>query len=163
MVSAVPLVSVDLIIIRDGHEVLLGLRNNRPAKNFWFVPGGRILKNELKQDAICRIVDTELGIMDLLKSGGFNFKFYGVYEHFYQDSFAGDLGISTHYVVLAYKAEVASGFVLPFGDEQHAALKWWDITEALTSPIVHQYVKDYFFNYNLIGAYDSANEVSMRL
>ncbi|MDP2000518.1 MAG: hypothetical protein Q8K22_13130 [Rhodoferax sp.] len=46
VVNHTPLVAVDLVLVRGGHEVLLGLRNNRPAQGFWFVPGGRILKNE---------------------------------------------------------------------------------------------------------------------
>ena len=27
-------------------EILMGIRSNNPAKDFFFVPGGRILKNE---------------------------------------------------------------------------------------------------------------------
>ena len=46
VVNHTPLVAVDLVMVRGGQEVLLGLRNNRPAQGFWFVPGGRILKNE---------------------------------------------------------------------------------------------------------------------
>ena len=34
-----PLVAIDLIIENDSGEILLGKRNNNPAKNFWFVPG----------------------------------------------------------------------------------------------------------------------------
>jgi hypothetical protein len=46
VVARTPLVAVDLVLVRGGSEVLLGLRNNRPAQGFWFVPGGRIRKNE---------------------------------------------------------------------------------------------------------------------
>ena len=41
-----PLVSIDLIVRNAQNEVLLGLRNNEPAKNYWFTFGGRIYKNE---------------------------------------------------------------------------------------------------------------------
>jgi len=41
-----PLVSIDLIVYNDKNKVLLGKRANRPAKDYWFVPGGRIRKNE---------------------------------------------------------------------------------------------------------------------
>ena len=45
-VAAVPLVSIDLVVRRANGDVLLGLRNNRPAQGQWFVPGGRIRKGK---------------------------------------------------------------------------------------------------------------------
>jgi colanic acid biosynthesis protein WcaH len=38
-----PLVSINLCVI-CGENILLGNRNNRPAKNWLFIPGGRIKK-----------------------------------------------------------------------------------------------------------------------
>ena len=32
------------------NEVLVGLRINSPAKNYWFTPGGRIFKNEVANE-----------------------------------------------------------------------------------------------------------------
>ena len=58
--------------------------------------GGRILKNELIQTALVRIADKELGVSVL------KLIFHGTYEHMYEDYFAGDIGISTHYVVLEH-------------------------------------------------------------
>jgi colanic acid biosynthesis protein WcaH len=46
VVKRTPLVSIDIIVENRRNQVLLGLRKNEPAKGFWFVPGGRILKNE---------------------------------------------------------------------------------------------------------------------
>ena len=34
LVQALPLVSVDLVLVRDDREVLLGLRTNRPAQDW---------------------------------------------------------------------------------------------------------------------------------
>ena len=45
IVKHTPLISIDLIIRNDKGEALLGQRLNRPAKNYWFVPGGRIFKD----------------------------------------------------------------------------------------------------------------------
>lgn len=45
-VSLTLLISIDLIILKKTNEVLLGQRNNCLAKGYWFVPSGRILKNE---------------------------------------------------------------------------------------------------------------------
>ena len=50
--AALPLVSIDLLVTRpgtQGKELLLGLRNNRPAQGWWFTPGGRIRKNVAMQ------------------------------------------------------------------------------------------------------------------
>ena len=144
IIEATPLVSVDIIIMRGGNEVLLGLRNNRPAQGFWFVPGGRILKNETIQSALARIAGKELGLAEFIASADLKPTFYGAYEHMYADCFAGEIGISTHYVVLAHKIEVAGDFALPIADEQHAELKWWPIQDALIASTVHQYTKNYF-------------------
>src|ERR1700731_1256733 len=99
VVRMTPLVSIDLIVT-DGHRrVLVGQRRNRPARNAWFVPGGRIRKDETLDEAFTRIVNDELGITSVERSAA---RFYGVYEHRYADNFAGEPGISTHYIVLAY-------------------------------------------------------------
>jgi len=61
IIDSTPLVSVDLIIENPNKEILLGKRNNRPAQGFWFVPGGRIDKNEEIAGAIKRISTKEIG------------------------------------------------------------------------------------------------------
>ena len=61
VIKKTPLVAIDLILKNNLNEVLLGLRNNEPAKNFWFVPGGRILIRERISDSFQRIVREELG------------------------------------------------------------------------------------------------------
>lgn len=142
VVQNTPLVSVDFLLMR-GNEVLLGLRNNQPAQNFWFVPGGRILKNETITQALLRIADNELGIAELVKNSQLEVTFYGIYEHFYDDCFA-NADISTHYVVLAHQVKLPANFDLPIVDEQHSAFKWWPIQELLASKEVHQYSKNYF-------------------
>ena len=55
IIDATPLISIDLIILNSNDEILLGKRNNRPAKGYWFVPGGRIRKNETLKQALSRI------------------------------------------------------------------------------------------------------------
>jgi colanic acid biosynthesis protein WcaH len=40
------LVSLDLLIVNDKAEVLVGRRQNPPAKDWLFVPGGRVYKEE---------------------------------------------------------------------------------------------------------------------
>jgi colanic acid biosynthesis protein WcaH len=56
VIRLAPLVSIDLIIRDGANRVLLGLRNNEPAKGYFFVPGGIILKDEPLADAFTRIM-----------------------------------------------------------------------------------------------------------
>lgn len=140
LVRDLPLISVDLVLVRDGREVLLGLRTNRPAQGSWFVPGGRILKNEKRADALTRVAARELGIPDI---HALNPEFLGPFEHFYPDCFAGDIGVSTHYVVLAHRINVPVGFEILGKDDQHEALRWWGLNEAAESDTVHAYTRDY--------------------
>lgn len=140
LVRGLPLVSVDLVLVRGETEILLGLRTNRPAQGSWFVPGGRILKDEPRADALKRVAARELGIANI---AGLKPQLLGVFEHFYPDCFAGDIGVSTHYVVIAHRINVPPGFEVPGCDNQHAELRWWPIAEAAASADVHRYTRDY--------------------
>ncbi|WP_338739164.1 NUDIX domain-containing protein [Haloplanus salilacus] len=54
VVRNVPIVSVDLVVRHDG-GVVLGRRENAPARGEWFVPGGRVRKDEPLADAVHRV------------------------------------------------------------------------------------------------------------
>ena len=141
LVSAAPLVAMDLVVVRGGTEILLGLRNNRPAQGFWFVPGGRIYKNEPMQAALARVAQQELG----LRLADLNLAPHhlGVFEHFYTDCFAGEVGVSTHYVVMGNLVRLPAGTQLTAGDSQHSDLRWWPLALAQASSQVHRFTKDY--------------------
>jgi colanic acid biosynthesis protein WcaH len=141
VLETVPLVAMDLVVVRGGSEILLGLRNNRPAQGFWFVPGGRIRKNEPMQAALARVARDELGLVlaDLPSAP----RPMGAFEHFYPDCFAGDVGVSTHYVVMGNLLFLPAGTELAATDTQHSALRWWPLEEAQASDQVHRFTKDY--------------------
>ncbi len=136
IVENTPLVSIDIILLNKNEKILLGLRKNRPAKGFWFVPGGRIFKGETRRKALEEISKKELGVELSIENG----RFLGVFEHFYRDSFFGE-DIKTHYVVLAYLFEIRETNLKP--DNQHETFKWFSLEEALTREDVHRYTKDY--------------------
>ena len=69
--------------------------------------------------------------------------FLGPFEHFYPDCFAGDIGVTTHYVVLAHRIDVPADFDVQGIDDQHESLRWWPIAEATASADVHCYTRDY--------------------
>jgi len=56
-----PIATVDAIIFHRG-KFLLMKRNNSPVKEEWWIPGGRILKNESIEDAVKRKVFEETGL-----------------------------------------------------------------------------------------------------
>ncbi|STJ10662.1 GDP-L-fucose synthetase [Escherichia coli] len=62
---------------------LLGKRTNRPAQGYWFVPGGRVQKDETLEAAFERLTMAELGLRLPITAG----QFYGVWQHFYDDNF----------------------------------------------------------------------------
>jgi colanic acid biosynthesis protein WcaH len=140
VVRMTPLISIDLILRNSKGETLLGVRNNEPAKGFYFVPGGRILKNERIADAFRRIILNETGISADI--GGSTFK--GVFEHVYDTNFANRTDFGTHYVVLAY--QITQPFDDVRLDSQHSSFEWWDDERIRTSRIVHENTRAYFLN-----------------
>ena len=141
VVDVVPLVAMDLVLVRGGTEILLGLRNNRPAQGFWFVPGGRIRKNEPMKQALIRVAREELGLE--LSSLAQPPVHMGAFQHFYGDCFAGEVGVSTHYVVMGNLVHLPKDAVLVAADAQHSSLRWWPLEEAMGSEEVHRFTKDY--------------------
>jgi colanic acid biosynthesis protein WcaH len=137
VIRTTPLIAIDLIVQNEFGEVLLGKRHNRPAKNYWFVPGGRIKKNERSLDALERVGRSELGIA--LPAG----KLLSAFDHFYDDNYFGMPDVGTHYVTLAYRIKLKKNSPV-IHDEQHAELKWWNTDTLLSSGEVHQNTKAYF-------------------
>jgi len=139
VVKNTPLVSIDLIVVNDQNEVLLGLRKNEPAKNYWFVPGGRILKNERIAKAFERIAKNELGINLAYRDADF----LGVFEHLYPENFTERQDFSTHFVVLAYQVKLTQ--TLPnLPKTQHSRYEWFNRQSLLNEKNVHPYIKVYF-------------------
>lgn len=138
IVANTPLIATDLIIINDSNEILLGRRVNRPARNFWFVPGGRILKNEGIADTISRVWHSEVS----RNTPAPKWHFFGLYEHRYPDNVFDDDSFDTYYLILAHILRVSSRLALSM-DDQHEALSFWRLSDALVDPNVHEYTKIY--------------------
>jgi colanic acid biosynthesis protein WcaH len=139
VVRLAPLVSIDLIIRNPRGEVLLGLRNNEPAKGFYFVPGGIVLKHERLREAFARILKREINYDATLEDA----RLLGAYEHFYDANSFGDANFGTHYVVLAHELKLADASAIQ-ADAQHSELSWWSERDLLASDRVHDNTKAYF-------------------
>tara|TARA_B100001093_G_C26808203_1_gene1006418 strand:+ start:343 stop:747 length:405 start_codon:yes stop_codon:yes gene_type:complete len=124
--------------------MLLGKRNNKPAKNFWFSPGGRIKKDEQLSQAFERIVANEVGLKNFNIEDSF---LMGVWDHFYEDSAYSD-EITTHYINLPhyyiFKDDLDKNLILPKGvNEQHSDWLWLPIEDVMVNSDVHNHVQVY--------------------
>lgn len=148
-VRTVPLVALDLVLVNDRDEVLLGRRVNSPARGYWFVPGGRIKKDERFQQAVPRILREETGCRE---ADVCEVRVLGVYEHIYPDNAFGESGYGTHYVVAAYWMRLLDSFRLA-ADPQHEEFRFFSAQELLADPLVHAWVKSYFLEKpgNMLG------------
>jgi colanic acid biosynthesis protein WcaH len=139
LIRVAPLVAIDAILRDSDNKVLLMLRNDEPARNCYFVPDGRILKDETISVAFERIVKSETGCDASFDSA----RLIGAYDHFYSTNRFQQEGYGTHYVVLAYEVALNGGARIEL-DAHQAAYEWLDETELKNRPDVHPHVKAYF-------------------
>jgi colanic acid biosynthesis protein WcaH len=144
VVKNAPLVSIDLVIVGDGGRILVGKRTNEPALGTWFVPGGRVGKDETLDAAFARIAIDELGPGDWSRTGATPL---GVFEHFYSTNFTGSDDMSTHYVVIAYAINAHEVRLDRLPLDQHSAFEWVSSGGATVDGrivAVHDYTEAYF-------------------
>jgi colanic acid biosynthesis protein WcaH len=137
-----PLVSMDLIIRDPADRVLLGYRRNEPAKDIWFVPGGRVRKDETLAAAFSRLLQTELGNPQAMavSLNIVDATFKGIYEHLYPVT--AETPFTIHYVVLAYELR---GQGLPTSaDRQHDRWAWFEPAALREHAQVHANTRAYF-------------------
>lgn len=159
--QALPLVSVDWVLVDAAGRVLTGWRENAPARHTWFTPGGRIRKGEPWQAALVRVAMVELGVDEATaQDWAERAQLMGVWDHFYPDS-ALCASTPTHYVNLPHclrlTAEDSAALASALPAKliavnrpqaayltQHAAWRWLTPTEdaAHVQPS-HGYVQPY--------------------
>lgn len=87
-----PIMCVDGIVVHGGRYLLVKRKNN-PLKGQFWLPGGRVLKNEKLEEALHRKMKEELGIrVKILSTAGF-------YEDFYKENELGIDSVHTTSVV----------------------------------------------------------------
>lgn len=135
LVRNAPLFAIDLVILNKKEQILIGQRKNAPAKGYWFVPGGRVFKNESQQNAVKRISKSEVGFEFRLKE----LKLLGIYDHFYDDSFYNS-NIATHYINATHVLRVEHE-LLNLPNEQHSTYRWVSLDEFSDDLSIHDYSK----------------------
>ena len=136
VIKKTTLTSTDLVFLWDD-KILVGLRNNNPAKDFWFVPGSRTGKYERINDGICRVAKSELNLEINSKSA----QLLGVFDHIYNNNFI-DNKFGTHYLVSAYLIVLDKEPTIVL-DNQHSEFKWISFSDIEDLESVHQNTKNY--------------------
>ncbi len=135
IIKHAPLFAKDFVVINEDDEILVGKRLNAPAKEWWFVPGGRVFKNEPLSVAFKRLSEMELGIQLEIKQAFL----LGLFDHFYEDSsFSGS--VSTHYINATHVARIDKCSI-GFPSEQHSNYRWVPVASLHQDITVHKYSK----------------------
>lgn len=125
----VPIVSVDLLLLKDD-GLLVGRRENAPAKGELFVPGGTVLKGETRREAVHRVSKEELDVDVTVDEQ------LGTYELFFQSAESEGVEakqyLATAFVVTPHHTD----FTL---DDQHTELT----TVSNPTDDLHHYVQRY--------------------
>lgn len=132
IVKHVPIVSVDLVVLHEG-DLVLGKRQNAPAKGEWFVPGGRLHKHERLDDAVHRIATEELGVDVEIQER------LGAYEHHYENAALDEVG-GKHYIAHGFVVTVAERPNV--NDDQHSDLKLFNPAPESIHENVQAYLHD---------------------
>ncbi len=138
IVENMPIPAKDLLFYSKNKGLLMGKRMNKPAKNYYFVPGGRVFKNESRNDAIKRISIQEV---DLSIDPEECFSI-GVYDHYYDDSIWENTKITTHYIIEAILIPIKDNQKIFNVDSQHSEFIWINQTN-VDNLNVHKYSKKY--------------------
>ena len=115
-----PIICVDGVIINNENEILFLKRENEPAKNEWWFPGGRLLKNEKLEDAIIRKVKEETNLdVEVVK-------YIGTTETIFDN---GPFDIPVHTVNFTYQLKLVSIDIKI--DSHHSDYLWSNKIECL--------------------------------
>ena len=97
---------VDVVAKRNGQFLVLR-RAIPPLNNYWHLPGGRIQKGEVPEEAVYRKLKEETGLYPL------DIKLIGVFNYFFK---------IRHDISITYLVEVGVGEIVL--DYQHKEYRW---------------------------------------
>jgi len=107
-----PLVGVGEIIFKRD-RILMAQRGKQPLQGWWSLPGGALETGESLQDAVCREVLEETGLVVVAE------KLFEVFERIIRDASGTP---EYHYVLIDYVCRVTGGELFP-GDDV-CAVEW---------------------------------------
>lgn len=110
-----PIPCVDIVVVWK-NRFLLGRRTNQPAKGLWWLPGGRIIKNETIKRAAQRKLREETGL------AANDIAYLCTDETIFKK---GPFGWPTHSINIVFLAKPASIKRLQKHDGQHSEFEWF--------------------------------------
>jgi colanic acid biosynthesis protein WcaH len=119
-----PIASVDILAVHKG-KLLLLLRNNGPARDTWFVPGGRVRFGETLEQAATRKLQEETGLTPT------KIEKKGVMTHMYPEA---------HYVTTFFRVEVKTNSVKL--NHEHRGKRWVTKIPEDVHPYVRQMIEE---------------------
>lgn len=126
----VPIVCVDLVIVKD-NQVFLIKRKNKPCEGIYWVQGGRLNKNELPEDGGIRKTAAELNIpKDKIKI----IRYLGTFSTEFNNS---EQGSASHTINITFQAEIED--ISPSFDSDHSDGKWFSINGNLPGDLIGNY------------------------
>ncbi len=129
-----PIPCIDFVLYHQG-KVLLTYRTQEPAKDQWWVQGGRIFKHETLPEALQRLAKREIG------SGVKIIRKLGAYEY-HSDKANFGVKTGTHAVVVVYLVEPLNDDFTVFMDETHSKYRWIDQIEDDLDNYVKELIRD---------------------
>lgn len=122
ILSSVPIICVDLLIlkqtkIKSRKKFLLMKRNNKPLMGQWWLPGGRVYKNESLLDAVKRKCKEECNLLVD------KYKKIGIIEYIGVEAPFKNMKDGVHIVSIVYEVTPKNGDILL--DSQHNDYNWF--------------------------------------
>lgn len=129
-----PVPCVDMVLYHKG-KVLLAYRTQEPAKNQWWIQGGRVFKQELLVESLQRLAKREIGseVKIIRQIGGYEFHSEGA---------AFGVKSGTHDFVIVYLVKPIKDDFQVSLDETHSKFKWIGHIEEDLHPYVKEILKD---------------------
>lgn len=135
IVENMPICCVDLVLYHD-NNVLLVKRGTEPFKGVWWLPGGRIYKNERLEEAAVRKAHEELGLkVKVVKK-------IGVYETMFKESNFSDIKNGVHTVNVCFLVKSLDKNPEIRVDKTISGHKWADNTEEVFVSYVKEVLSD---------------------
>lgn len=127
IIKNMPISCVDVAIVSNG-KVLLVNRKDAPAKNLWWLPGGRVIKGETMKMTALRKAKEEVGIEC----------YVGPIIHTDETIFSdGPFDIPIHSINSCFLLYPKNPNQIPYLDNHHSDFRWINSIEEN----LHNYVK----------------------
>jgi len=135
ILELMPICCVDLIIYQD-NKILLIKRKDEPCKGEWWIPGGRILKNESVEGAVVRKAKEETGIdIEIVKLATY-------YEFFSENSAFGKIENKCHTISLVFLVKVKNKNQKVNLDKTSCDFKWVNPARNDLHPVLKKVLKE---------------------